>query len=46
MSVYKYKSLVTELLSLAEIEINGSNLWDIQVHDERFYKRAVTEVEL
>lgn len=46
MSVYKYKSLVKELLSLAEIEINGSNVWDIQVHDERFYKRAVTEVEL
>lgn len=46
MSVYKYKSLVKELLSLAEIEINGSNPWDIQVHDERFYKRAVTEVEL
>lgn len=46
MSVYKYKLLVKELSSLAEIEINGSNLWDIQVHDERFYKRAVTEVEL
>ena len=46
MSGNKYKSLVKELLSLAEIEINGSNPWDIQVHDERFYKRAVTEVEL
>jgi cyclopropane-fatty-acyl-phospholipid synthase len=46
MSVNKYKSLVNELLSLAEIEINGRNSWDIQVHDERFYKRAVTEVEL
>jgi len=46
MSVNKYKSLVKDLLSLAEIEINGSNPWDIQVHDERFYKRAVTEVEL
>jgi cyclopropane-fatty-acyl-phospholipid synthase len=46
MSVNKYKSLVKDLLSLAEIEINGRNPWDIQVHDERFYKRAVTEVEL
>lgn len=46
MSGNKYKSLVKELLSLAEIEINGRNPWDIQVHDERFYKRAVTEVEL
>lgn len=46
MSVNKYKSLVKELLSLADIEINGSNPWDIQVHDERFYKRALAEVEL
>lgn len=46
MSANKYKSLVKELLSLAEIEINGSNPWDIQVQDERFYKRTVTEVEL
>ncbi|MGQ9799204.1 MAG: cyclopropane fatty acyl phospholipid synthase [Ignavibacterium sp.] len=46
MSVNKYKSLVKELLSLAEIEINGSNPWDIQVYDEKFYKKAVTEAEL
>lgn len=46
MRTGKYKSLVKELLSLAGIEINGRNPWDIQVHDERFYKRAITEVEL
>ena len=46
MGSRKYESLVKELLSLAGIEINGSNPWDIQVHDEKFYKRAVTEVEL
>jgi cyclopropane-fatty-acyl-phospholipid synthase len=46
MESNKYRSLVTELFSLAGIQINGSNSWDIQVHDERFYKRAVTEVEL
>lgn len=46
MRTGKYKSLVKELLSLAGIEINGRNPWDIQVHDERFYKRVVTEVEL
>ena len=40
----KYKTLVKELLSLAIVEINGSRPWDIQVSDERFYKRAVTEV--
>ena len=42
----KYQSLVKMLFGLAEIEINGSNPWDIKVHNERFYKRAVTEVEL
>ncbi|WP_337866227.1 cyclopropane fatty acyl phospholipid synthase [Ignavibacterium sp.] len=46
MAAIKYQSLVKELLSLAEIEINGSKPWDIQVHDERFYKRVITEVEL
>lgn len=46
MRTEKYKTLVNELLSLAEIEINGRNPWDIQVHDDGFYKRAVTEVEL
>jgi cyclopropane-fatty-acyl-phospholipid synthase len=46
MESNKYRSLVKQLLSLANVEVNGSNPWDIQVHDERFYKRAVTEVEL
>ena len=42
----KYKSLVKDLLSLAGIEINGNNPWDIKVYDDAFYKRAVTEGEL
>ena len=42
----RYKNLTENLLSLAGIEINGIKPWDIQVHDERFYKRAITEVEL
>lgn len=46
MRTEKYKSLVKELLSLAGIEINGRNPWDIQIYDERFYKRVVSEVEL
>jgi cyclopropane-fatty-acyl-phospholipid synthase len=46
MESNKYRSFVKQLLSLANVEVNGSNPWDIQVHDERFYKRAVTEVEL
>ncbi|MHB8338095.1 MAG: cyclopropane fatty acyl phospholipid synthase [Ignavibacteriaceae bacterium] len=46
MKTSKYQSLVKMLFGLAEIEINGSNPWDIKVLNERFYKRAVTEVEL
>ncbi|GBD89550.1 cyclopropane-fatty-acyl-phospholipid synthase [bacterium BMS3Abin04] len=42
----KYKKLLEHLFSLAGIRINGNNPWDIQVKDERFYKRAITEVEL
>ncbi len=42
----KYESIVKKLFTLAGIEVNGSNPWDIQVYDKRFYKRAVTEVEL
>ena len=46
MESQKYKSIVKRLLSLTGIEINGSKPWDIQIHDERFYKRVVTQVEL
>jgi cyclopropane-fatty-acyl-phospholipid synthase len=42
----KYKRLAEKLLSMAGIQINGTHPWDIQIHDERFYKRAITEVEL
>ncbi len=31
------KALVTQLLTLADIHINGKRPWDIQVHDERFF---------
>ena len=46
MKNQKYKNLLEELLSLADIKINGNRSTDIQVFDERFYKRAITEVEL
>lgn len=44
--INKYKSLVKDLLAYAGIDINGRNPWDIQVYDERFYKRVLTEAEL
>ncbi len=42
----KYKAIVRELLELAGVDLNGKQPWDIQVHDDRVYKRAVTEAEL
>ena len=42
----RYKNLAEELLNLAGIKINGNNPWDIQIHDERFYKRVITQAEL
>jgi len=34
---------VIELLDIAGIGVNGSQPWDIQVHDERFFDRALGE---
>ena len=34
---------VIELLDIAGIGVNGSQPWDIQVHDERFFSRALGE---
>jgi len=34
---------VTEILSFAGIGVNGSEPWDIHVHDERFFDRALGE---
>ncbi len=46
MNYEKYKKLVKQVLEMADIELNGENPWDIQILDDRFYKRAITEVEL
>lgn len=39
----KYEKTVQELLELADITINGKNPWDIQVTDDRLYKRVLTD---
>lgn len=31
------------MLALADIAINGSRPWDLQVHDRRFYKRVLSQ---
>jgi cyclopropane-fatty-acyl-phospholipid synthase len=41
-----FKSIAEETLALAGISINGKNPWDIQVYNDEFYRRAITEGEL
>jgi cyclopropane-fatty-acyl-phospholipid synthase len=42
----KYKKTVEEILGLAGVEINGSDPWDIRIHNDEFYKKVITEGEL
>jgi cyclopropane-fatty-acyl-phospholipid synthase len=42
----RYKNITEKILGLAGIQINGNNPWDIQVHNNEFYRRAITEGEL
>ena len=37
------KRIVQELLAHAEVEIDGNNPWDIQVHNDDFYRRVLSE---
>jgi cyclopropane-fatty-acyl-phospholipid synthase len=38
----KSKTVIVDLLHHADVEINGSRPWDIQVHDERLYDRIMS----
>lgn len=38
--------VVSELLALAEVGINGSQPWDIQVYDQRFFDRILQDGSL
>ena len=40
------KKIFTELVASADVNINGSKSWDIQVHDERLYKRVLYQGSL
>jgi cyclopropane-fatty-acyl-phospholipid synthase len=46
MNVQSSETILRELLEQAGISINGSNDWDIQVHDQRFFHRVLTESSL
>lgn len=40
------KHVINELLSMADVQINGSRPWDLQVHDERLFKRVISHHSL
>jgi cyclopropane-fatty-acyl-phospholipid synthase len=42
----KYKKTAEKILGKAGVQINGTHPWDIQVHNEEFYRRTITEGEL
>ncbi len=37
---------IEDLLALSGVEINGPNPWDIQVHNDDFYRRVLTQASL
>jgi len=42
----KSEKILKELLATAEIQVNGGQSWDIQVHDDRFYTRVLRDASL
>jgi len=41
-----YEKITAEFLGLAGVKVDGSNPWDIRIHNKDFYRRALTEGEL
>ncbi|TBV82304.1 MAG: cyclopropane fatty acyl phospholipid synthase [Desulfobulbaceae bacterium] len=44
MSIFRDR--FEELLSFADVRINGDRPWDLQVHDEKFYSRTLAQGSL
>jgi cyclopropane-fatty-acyl-phospholipid synthase len=42
----KYKKIAEDLLATAHVTINGNNPFDIQVHNDAFYRRVLAEGEM
>lgn len=40
------KTMIQDILALADVKINGTRSWDVTVHDERLYSRLIKNVEL
>lgn len=46
MASQNSETIIRHLLDLAQVQVNGSNPWDITVHDPRFYDRVLRETSL
>ena len=46
MAAQTPETIVRELLALADVEVNGRNPWDIQVHHPGFYSRVLQDSSL
>ena len=46
MATQKSEKIIRGLFDRADIQVNGNNPWDIQVHDKRFYARVLCDAEL
>jgi cyclopropane-fatty-acyl-phospholipid synthase len=46
MRTQKSETILRELFEFADIQLNGKNPWDIQVHNPRFYERVFRETSL
>lgn len=43
MASQTLRQTVINILAAADVKINGPDPWDLQVHDDRFYKRVLSE---
>ena len=42
LSAATFHKKIADILSLADVEINGARPWDLQVHNSKFYTRVIT----
>ncbi len=43
MSTQTLQKNVSDILAIADIKTNGPNPWDLQIHNNRFYKRVLRD---
>jgi len=44
--VANFKERVSELLASTDVKINGERDWDIQVHNDKLYRRVLADGSL